>query len=52
MEPIIIIIYITDLEDNITSNVLKLSGDITMYQSIRCDEDKERFLKAINALVE
>ena len=38
--PLVFLIYINDLDDNITSNVLKFADDTTVFRKVNTDGDK------------
>ena len=39
--PILFLIYINDLDDNITSNVLKCADDTKLFRNVNTDDDKQ-----------
>ena len=41
--PILFLIYINDLEDNISSKVLKLADDTKVFRKVTNDTDKKHF---------
>ena len=46
-----LIIYINDLDDNITSNVLKCADDTSVFRKVNTDGDKQHFQNDLNKLV-
>ena len=38
--PLLFLIYMNDLDDNITSNVLKFADDIQVFRKVNTDGDK------------
>ena len=43
--PILFLIYISDLDDSITSNVLKFADDTKLFRKINTDGDKKKHLQ-------
>ena len=41
--PLLFLIYINDLDDNITSNVLKFADDTKVFKKVNTDGDKQHF---------
>ena len=41
LEPLLFLIYINDLDDNITSNVLKFADDTKVFRKVNTDGDKQ-----------
>ena len=47
----IFLIYINDLDDNITSNVLKFADDTKVFRKVNNDGDKQHLLNDVDKLV-
>ena len=43
--PLLFLIYINDLDDNITSNVLKFADDTKVFRKVNTDGDKQHLQK-------
>ena len=43
--PLLFLIYINDLDDNITSNVLKFANDTKVFRKVNNDSDKQHLQK-------
>ena len=43
LEPLLFLIYIRDLEDNITSNVLKFADDTKVFRKVNSDYDTRNY---------
>ena len=41
--PLLFLIYINDLDDNITSNLLKCADDTKVFRNVNTDGDKQHF---------
>ena len=50
--PILFLIYINDLDDDITSKVLKLSDDTNVFRKIESDADRQQLQDDLNKLNE
>ena len=50
--PILFLIYINDLDDDITSNVLKFTDDTKVYRKIKSDTDRQHLQDDLNKLTE
>ena len=48
---IILNIYINDLDDNITSNVLKFANDTKLFRKVNIDGDKQHSQNDVDKLV-
>ena len=49
--PILFLIYINDLDDSITSNVLKFADDTKLFRKVNTDGDKQHLQNNIDRLV-
>ena len=49
--PILFLIYINDLDDSITSNVLKFADDTKLFRKVNTDVDKQHLQNDIDRLV-
>ena len=49
---ILFLIYINDLDDDITSNVLKFADDTTVFRKIKSDADRQHLQDDLNKLIE
>ena len=49
--PILFLIYINDLDDNITSNVLKFADDTKLFRKVNTDGDKQHLQNDLDILV-
>ena len=49
--PLLFLIYINDLDDNITSNVLKFVDDTKVLRKINTDGDKKHLQNDLDKLV-
>ena len=49
--PILFLIYINDLDDNITSNVLKFADDTKLFRKVNTDGDKQHLQNDLDRLV-
>ena len=49
--PLLFLIYINDVDDNITSNVLKFADDTTMFRKVNTDGDKQHLQNDLVKLV-
>ena len=49
--PILFLIYINDLDDSITSNVLKFADDTKLLRKVNTDGDKQHLQNALDRLV-
>ena len=49
--PIVFLIYINDLDNNITSNVLKFADDTKLFRKVNTDGDKQHLQKDLDTLV-
>ena len=47
----LIYIYINDLEDNITSNILKFADDTKVFRKVNTDGDKQLLQNDLDKLV-
>ena len=47
----LIILYINDLDDNITSNVLKFADDTKVFRKVKTDGDKQHLQNDLDKLV-
>ena len=50
--PILFLIYINDLDDDITSNVLKFADDTKVFRKIKSDADRQHLQDDLNKLIE
>ena len=50
--PILFLIYINDLDDDITSKVLKFADDTKMFRKIKNDADRQHLQDDLNKLIE
>ena len=50
--PLLFLIYINDLDDNITSNVLKFADDTKVFRRFNSDGDKQHLQNDLDRLVE
>ena len=50
--PILFLIYINDLDDDITSKVLKFADDTKVFRKIKCDADRQHLQDDLNKLIE
>ena len=48
---LLFLIYIIDLDDNITSNVLKFADDTKLFRKVNSDGDKQHSQKYLDILV-
>ena len=51
LEPILFLIYINDLDDSITSNVLKFADDTKLFRKVNTDGDKQHLQNDLDILV-
>ena len=49
--PLLFLIYINDLDDNITSNVLKFADDTEVFRKVNTDGDKQHLQNDLDRLV-
>ena len=49
--PILFLIYINDLDDSITSNVLKFADDTKLFRKVSTDDDKQHLQNDLDRLV-
>ena len=49
---ILFLIYINDLDDDITSNVLKFANDTKVFRKIKSDADRPHLQDDLNNLIE
>ena len=49
--PILFLIYINDLDDNITSNILKFVDDTKVFRKVNTDGDKQHLQNDLDRLV-
>ena len=49
--PILFLIYINDMDDSITSNVLKFADDTKLFRKVNTDGDKQHLQNDIDSLV-
>ena len=49
--PLLFLIYINDLDDNITSNVLKFADDTKLFRKVNTDGDKQHLQNDLDRLV-
>ena len=49
--PLLFLIYINDLDDNITSNVLKFADDTKVFRKVDTDGDKQHLQNDLDRLV-
>ena len=49
--PILFLIYINDLDDSITSNVLKFADDTKLFRKVSTDGDKQHLQNDLNRLM-
>ena len=49
--PILFLIYINDLDDSITSNVLKFADDTKLFRKVNTDDDKEYLKNDLDRLM-
>ena len=49
--PLLFLIYINDLDDNIISNVLKFAYDTKVFRSVNYDDDKQHLQTDLDRLV-
>ena len=49
--PLLFLIYINDLDDNITSNVLKFAGDTKVFRRVNNDGDKQHLQNDLDRLL-
>ena len=49
--PLLFLIYINDLDDNITSNVLKFADDTKVFRKVNTDGDKQHLQNDLDKLV-
>ena len=49
--PLLFLIYINDLDDNTTSNVLKFADDINVFRKVNNDGDKQHLQNYLDKLV-
>ena len=50
--PILFLIYINDLDDDITSKVLKFADDTQVFRKIKSDADRQHLQDDLNKLIE
>ena len=50
--PIVFLIYINDLDDDITSKVLKFADDTKVFRKIKSDADRQHLQDDLNKLIE
>ena len=50
--PLLFLIYINDLNDNIISNVLKFADDTTVFRSVNNDGDKQYLKNKSREIIE
>ena len=50
--PILFLIYINDLDDDITSKVLKFADDTKVFRKIKCDADRQHLQDDLSKLIE
>ena len=50
--PILFLIYINDLDDDITSKVLKFADDTKVFRKIKSDADRQHLQDDLNKLIE
>ena len=50
--PILFLIYINDLDDDITSKVLKFADDTKVFRKIKSDADRQQLQDDLNKLIE
>ena len=50
--PILFLIYINDLDDDITSKVLKFADDTKVFRKIKSDADRQHLQGDLNKLIE
>ena len=51
LEPILFLIYINDLDDSITSNILKFADDTKLFRKVNTDGDKQHLQNDLDRLV-
>ena len=51
LRPLLFLIYINDLDDNITSNVLKFADDTKVFRKVNTDGDKQHLQNDLDRLV-
>ena len=49
--PILFLIYINDLDDDITSKVLKFADDTKVFRKIKSDTDRQHLQDDLNNMV-
>ena len=49
--PLLFLIYINDLADNITSNILKVADDTKLFRKVNTDGDKQHLQNDLDRLV-
>ena len=49
--PLLFLIYINDVDDNITSNVLKFADDTKVFRKVNTDGDKQHLRNNLDKLV-
>ena len=49
--PLFSLIYICDLDDNITNNVLKFADDIKVFRKVNTDVDKQHLKNDLDRLM-
>ena len=49
--PLLFLIYINDLDDNITSNILKFADDTKVFRKVHTDGGKQHLQKDLDRLV-
>ena len=49
--PLLFLIYINDLDDNITSNVLQFADDTKVFRKVNTDGDKQYLQNDLDRLV-
>ena len=51
LQPLLFLIYINDLDDNITSNVLKFADGTEVFRKVNTDGDKQHLQNDLDRLV-
>ena len=49
--PLLLLIYINDLDDNITNNVLKFADDKNVFRKVNTDGDKQHLQYDLDRLL-
>ena len=52
LEPILFLMYINDLDDDITSKVLKFADDTKVFRKIKSDTERQHLQDDLNKLTE